>query len=117
MASGGDDFPSHPVELHHLGDAHVQTPEPAKLEDLVSQDENPFVPLMSRPSSKEGGFETSMKNLSMKVRMPIVSNPARLVSREPYIQARSLLCRVHNTKIFHLEVVSINLNLIIGRNT
>ena len=65
MASG-DEFPSQPVELHHIGDTNVETPDPVKLDDLISKDENPFVPLESRPSS-QAGIEASMKSLSMKV--------------------------------------------------
>jgi hypothetical protein len=61
-----DEFPPLSAEVRHMGDTNVQTPEPVKLEDLVSKDENPFVPLESRPSSK-AGIEASMKSLSMKV--------------------------------------------------
>lgn len=65
MASG-DEFPPQPVEVRHIGDTNAQTPEPVKLEDLIDKDENPFVPLESRPSSK-AGMEASMKSLSMQV--------------------------------------------------
>lgn len=62
----GEEFPPQPVEVVHLGDTHVKTPEPVKLEDLVASNDNPFTPLESRPSSKEG-IEASMKSLSMTV--------------------------------------------------
>lgn len=71
MASenSGAEFPPQPVEVKHLGDTNVKTPEPPKLEDLVAANENPFVPLESLPSSTSNAAsaEAAMKSLDLKV--------------------------------------------------
>jgi hypothetical protein len=71
MASedSGAEFPPHPVEVKHWEDTNVKTPEEPKLEDLVGANQNPFVPLESRPSSKSdaASAEAAMKSLDLKV--------------------------------------------------
>jgi len=69
MATEKSEFPSEAVELRHFDDANVLTPEPAKIEDLVGANENPYVPLESRPSSKEdpAEAEAAMRSLGLEV--------------------------------------------------
>ena len=71
MASenSGADFPPQPVEVAHLGDTNVKTPEEPKLEDLIEANQNPFTALESRPSSKSdaASAEAAMRSLDLKV--------------------------------------------------
>lgn len=69
MASEKSDFPPEPVVVEHMGDTNVKIPEPETLEDLIGADENPFVPLESRPSSQvdAASAEAAMRSLDLKV--------------------------------------------------
>lgn len=68
----GAEFPPKIVEVAHLDDTDVKTPQPPKLEDMVEPNQNSFTALESGTSTKIEAESTAeaVKNLDLKVCEP-----------------------------------------------